>query len=224
VLATSPYDGGLSRESYWAAAPLGGMIAVIYLLDYHMDWGNSFNCPVYPVPAWVCDGHFGDSEFVVAYVSYNEDTEHWTLEALFTSAHYLKEWWIFTFDSSAYTSWESIAFPSKSRWYPRVFVARSKHGNFISQAACNAGCWGTDDCTDNSDNGRIEVDYYRNVGSGSHPLIESASSVDPYVYGGTEYFWIDSPFCGWDEDSAENGRLGCAGPNLVPLENFGFGS
>ena len=224
ILVTSPYDLGLSRQSYWAATRWANQsaagVALIYLLAYNVDWGNSFD-PACQSPANVwCGGHFGDSEFIVIYVTFNRETLHWELYQMYTAAHWGESELV---DSSRMSDWWELAWgtDSKSRWFPKVWVARDKHGSFRSVSTCNSGALGTDDCSDSSEAARVDVIESRNVGSGSFPMVGTVSSIRPLLYQGTENLWAYQPFCGWDGNSLPS-RNNCSSAYAAILDTFGF--
>jgi hypothetical protein len=170
------------------------------LFGYHVDSGNTFWWGCQWFYEWWCFPHFGDSEFVLEELVYNSTTEHWVLNAMFTSAHWgglgnprESLWW--------YESEGDIQYPAaRTGWYPRVFVARDKHANYATRSACNSGMSGSDDCEDNDDDIRFDVDPYGNIGSWDTQFQDTVYS-RYQNYGGVEYFWQDYAFCGWDEDS-----------------------
>lgn len=206
---------------YWAVnRDVEGVLRIMYLFGYHTDYGNNFALYCQSDPLNLCGGHFGDSEFVQVAVEYDTGTEHWMLTEMFTAAHYGTGG-----ESSATTSHSNLRYPasSRDRWFPRVFVARDKHGSFANRRACNAGAFDSDDCADNVDDVRFDVDYYRNVGSSSSSMVsEPVSSIDnTLVYGGEEYFWTAHAFCGWDTASMTS-RLNCATAYGDILSAFGY--
>lgn len=167
LLSTNYYDKDLSREPYWAVR-LGehsNWVTVIYLFGYHQDNGNDFGCP--QTSPGYCDGHFGDSEFIVMTIAYGNINDHWALEQAFLSAH-----WNTSVNSSEHVLHDELSYPSNRRWYPRIYVARDKHANYKSKDACNAGALWTDTCVNNLDDVRFAINRYRNVGSRNGQLID----------------------------------------------------
>lgn len=162
-----------------------------------------------------CLPHVGDSEFVFVDLDYNSTTEHWYLDYMFTSAH----WGTDGESSSGWQPYE-VEYPAKDGWYPRVFVARGKHANYAHRSDCNDGGWGgSDSCAENTDDDRLYVGYYRNIGSYSHQFINGTSTTgNPFLYPGYEYFWTQNTFCGWLGDG------NCATGSYASVLSFiGFG-
>ncbi|MEX2281938.1 MAG: hypothetical protein WEE89_05605 [Gemmatimonadota bacterium] len=199
TISTNPYDEDITREPYWAAIDAGTEIRVAYLPSYHFDNGNEFS-GICDFETWgFCAGHFGDSEFTIAHIGYNPSTQHWLLNRLYTSAH-----WGTIGNSSVWSDSTQVEYPQKTRWWPRVYVARDKHANYRSRSTCNAGGLETDSCEENIDTDRLTVLEYRNVGSGPPPAgIDSTTTQDnPILYSGFEYYWTyvsgttTGKFCG----------------------------
>jgi hypothetical protein len=213
LLATDPTDHGLGGEPAWAAGlSVEGIVGIAYLFSYYDDWGNNFDCN--PM-GWWCDGHLGDSEFVIVTLYYNEGTQHWVFLNMFTSAHYGTQ-----AESSQWSYDFETEFPAHSAWYPRVWVARNKHANYTTRSLCNAGAFWTDTCQSNQDAGRFYVNPNRNVGSSVRPRIDSIYSSSYRT--GKEYYWNSNHrFCGWDAGGRLN-PANCAQAYGVILRNFGF--
>lgn len=204
LLATSSTDMFLEREEYWAVTKtLDDELAIAYLFGWHTDGGCD-------LPVSACDGHYGDSEFLIAYVIFNDDTQHWELDRQRFSAHYLEDYP--GADKTTVYSSKAMEFPIRTRYYSRVWVSHKKHANYNTRAACEAASiWipvppfevDQDDCSANSDSERFDVDYYHNVGSHwstSTRFIDQTTSTRPGREG-TEWFWTNHRFCGWTTTS-----------------------
>lgn len=87
-------------ETYWAVRPVLGKFHIFYALAYYWDWGTSGSACSALTQASLflqyigvpkqnyCDGHQGDSEFMVAEVDFNAMTSHWYLVRAYLSAHW----------------------------------------------------------------------------------------------------------------------------------------
>lgn len=228
MLRTTPGDLDLSRESYWQAFYCGAVVncftgggweaRIIYLLGYHEDNGDNNGCPEFAGFGW-CNGHPGDSEFVVLDVHYNAVTQHWELYNAFLSAHYND-----TGDSSAWATASAFSYPETSLGYPRVWVSLDKHGNYASQSDCeDGGTLNEDTCAGGLDSGRFEVPSglswaSGNIGSARVKFKDQVSSVTG-LGTGTEYFWSDIRFCGWDAYAATY-RPNCSTSYASNLSTF----
>lgn len=175
-------------------------MVIMYMLGYHYDNGNSWS-----------GGHPGDSEFIVMWLHYNTTFQHWMMDHMLTSAH-----WGTTTSASEDSDFTEAEFPEHLGWYPRVWVALNKHGNFRTQARCNLL---TDTCVYNTQGPRVDVVRTRNVGSSAAPFFDARTSVtSTLIYPGTEYFWTNTKFCGWTNSN----RLDCATSYVTMLNYFGF--
>jgi len=215
LLATNPGDD-TSREPFWVARyrealPYGDDdgVEIMYLFSYHMDWGD---------PETGTSSHSGDSEFVVLWVSFNETSEHWLLEGAFYAAHHEEGEPPWNDREGPYSMFET---PDKDRGYTRVWVANGKHASYPNKRTCNrSGTFFADDCSYNSDDERVEVSRYRNIGSATHRFYNCVYSENQVSYPGTECYWNQGyEFCGWDLD-----RTQCSTPYAQHLEEFGYGS
>lgn len=218
------------REPYWAARPAGDGVRIAYLISYYVDIGpDSGPCSTYSKTQYFlhfgfekkdyCNGHFGDSEFIVVDVTYNYSTSHWALEKAFYSAH-----WNTGADASKWRADEALQFPDHYGWFPRSWVAYGKHANYPTETDCNAGAFGQDDCPIGSTDERLEHVPWRNLGSSAFPLVgDSYSCVESQERfagnGRVECYWKSGIyFEGWQE--AENGYE--AGPYIDALQFAGF--
>jgi hypothetical protein len=209
-LMMSRQEPAAGREEYWAATRIGTNVVIVYMFGFYQDNGDP-GCPTFLDP--VCRGHWGDNEFTVAYLIFDDSTQHWKLTGQYYSAHWGTGMCadLVDCDFSGFRFHDSLWYPKgESRTYTRVWIARSKHANYASMSACNTGALlDADDCSDNVSIGRFNVNANRNVGSGHYQFINEVTSIDnPLTRPGKEYFWWDIPFCGWSVTSAS--RLSCA--------------
>jgi len=212
LLRFSPYDCNVGMEPRWAANyfPSQQVVRVGYLLSYYKDCGQDASLCSWSsgVPESECLGHQGDSEFVIVDISWDDATQHWRVNKAFLSAHFDEPpvAGIAT-DYSEVVSWSALSFPDKSRGYITSWVAKGKHGNYKSQAACNSGgIAAMDDCTQHSSQyvaSRVDVWINRNVGSPTAHLIDctEAVGVEAPFRPGTECYWTSPRFQGWYVES-----------------------
>lgn len=207
LLSTSPSDQTLSRESYWAAHRVGPKVKIFYALAYHWDGGSDH---------WACGmdasghclAHPGDAEHIVLTVIWDAFTGHWRLESAYLSAHAGSP-----ANASETVPAHELTYEGRGRHYPRVFVAREKHANYKSRAACHEEHLFilTDICYDNIDDGRVDTWSGRKLGSSEVNYLSTVHSVDPYIHTGNEDFWQRNQyFCGWDGPSLNHNRNGCS--------------
>jgi hypothetical protein len=211
-------------EFYWAARlDDEGYVRIFYALGYYKDWGVSptlaGQCDVAFDLTFVfkplvsqthCEGHDGDSEFVVARVYYDGASQHWILDQVFTSAHFQTG-----LDASAWTPASGFApFPGKINGYPRIWVSFNKHANYKSKSHCEGTVYllgQRDDCSYTSvKEVRPVVTMSNNLGSRSYPLADNHSLNSPASnyscmvsvgrFAGNERqecFWATGTFYGW---------------------------
>lgn len=230
ALSFSAYDCDTGQEPYWAAKAFpaqGNVVRVAYLFAYYRDCGIqdpqplgcsvqvlggtllTFNgllpsysigpLPVSPEP--LCDGHQGDSEFLILDLAYDPYTYHWYVKRGFFSAH-----WGTGGDHSRLVGTGGIEYPEKYGGYPKVWAAEGKHANYPSRSACSNDGGIYDTCHSNPDAAtRIRHSKYYNVGSARANFISQGTCVTggrlvayyPWLYG-TECFWIPgNTFAGW---------------------------
>lgn len=212
VMRFNSNDGNTVRESFWMAHRIYGcnsyyyngvsatclgtweVVRIAYLLGYRNDTG--FN------------GHNGDSEFIIVEARYDATSDSW-----FTSRAYMPAHWGVSNPPADKSRWwysSELQFPGLSYGSPapRAWVSVSKHANYATQSACNAGSWlFNDTCEGNALEEGAEVRRERNVGESTSRLIDAVTAPQP-VYLGTEWFWCySSGFCGWHTD-----RSDCASP------------
>lgn len=181
-----PCPGG---EPYWAAKYFddpasfgwGRFVRVAYLLSYYADCGAG--------------GHNGDSEFLDVQVTYNPGTQHWELQQLFTSAHFLA-----LNSNSTWTSSANLVYPSGViRSYPRVWASTGKHANYTGPGCGNIFHETIDECELPFDAGRVKVYQYHNIGQPGHPRIDCVASINPMYWtnGLRECYQSGTMFQGW---------------------------
>jgi hypothetical protein len=211
-------------EPKWAAMPwLWGRVRIFYALSYYEDLGPVISiCPTIGNDWLDCWPHYGDSEAIVIDVGYNDDSQHWYLEALHLSRH------------GSWDTWYpgDIYFDDKNLGYPRVWVARKKHANYISDHECDNGepdvpfplqplVEGIDDC-ESTETKRPVVHGFNNLGSflyhtSSQGCFLTTSTKQAYQ-GQEECYWSGDKFRGWVT----------AAPNSDPyinwLKDAGFGN
>ncbi|MEO7216782.1 MAG: hypothetical protein ABI026_01175 [Gemmatimonadaceae bacterium] len=216
-------DCQTSREPYWAAhylpiSPVDGsgpVIQVFYAIGYHYDCG----CPgLNGLPD--CGPHYGDSEFIVMEMRPDGPDPHlWMLRYATLSAHYG------TRLNSTGTYWrydlEYDNAPGGSM--PVVWVSEGKHGNYRSQAVCDAGAAYFDNCDHPLQQVWLEASADANLGSRYYRQNEYTYSRVGGAYTGQEHMWsldnsTDDGFLGWWPRSYGSGER----PYGSLLENYGF--
>jgi hypothetical protein len=220
----------VQRESYWAARQLpDGKVRLFYAIGYYIDLGvisSKLTLCVLGLQGDKCYPHHGDSEHVVLDTYFNPSTGHWLVDHAWYSHHgSYNEFG--KLPSKPYPL--ALSYPVKKGGYPLAWVARSKHANYPSQSACNAGGGGGslgsfffpfDDCTGNNSVVRLDALGNRNLGSNGHRLIDCVSSVNPFYQDPPhpqECFWSASKFYGWDIDHSTDSE-GYGGQ----MRSFGF--
>lgn len=223
TVAPASYDCGPTIEPYWAAKYFpssSNLVRIAYLLAYRRDCGDTgigsallqrlitvvtLNGALTPFPLDVSTddpgaGHSGDSEWVMVNIRYNASTLRWYLVSVKFSAHDgtiasgTREWPVGNIEIPA---------GSVSGGFPRVWVAKNKHANYVSRASCNTGRGPGGLAKDNCDPSvpdtyRLPFHYLRNVGSRQQNLLNCVQSVEPIFYPGTECFWQrTNNFDGW---------------------------
>ena len=225
-LRYSTSQDDIRGEPYWVARQdSAGHVIVGYLQSYYRDFGSvQWGCTV---PAkwnkkYGC--HNGDSESIWLVIGYNAATSHWVLQTAYYSAHD-------EFIESAYDApggYAAVQYPEPAGGgYPRAWVAEKKHANYFSQAGCNFGNfqWGVawDWCADDDASMRLAWSNDWNIGSESHPFVNSVASRDPSYeyYGGgrTECYWTEKSFRGWVPDAIGGFEVSSY---LGKLVHFGF--
>jgi hypothetical protein len=192
------------REPRWVAQPgqttSGLGVRVVYMLAYYVDNGPLVLCESDPLSEFfagdgACDGHFGDSEAITLDIYYNPAWSHWVLDRAIYSKHETNNVYIRP-PNKAYPT--LLKYPGKSGGYPRSFVAYSKHANYASDAACDAGgVLGSDSCLADTFE-RVTAGEPLNVGSYAVPYADCVHSANPTMPPEEiECFWTFKRFAGW---------------------------
>ncbi len=206
-------DDDVTRDEYYVVMPsTGNRILVFYAFGYHRDHGRaSFYA------------HNGDSEFVIVEVAAQSDPT-WYMTEVFLSAHLGEKWGA---DHSGRFGATELA---SSRGAPIVWVAKNKHANYTSKAACDGGGagWGIVEHCGKSyltrfevfDDGNLGQSGNDNPGTGYRMLnncVESRSR--PNTTTGIECYWVSGRrFYGWQSRREDKG----SGAYYEKLAQFGF--
>jgi hypothetical protein len=196
---------------------LGGTVNFIGTVP---NWIAS-NQPFHVSDENLCQGHLGDSEFVVVDLIYSSITQHWMVQRVFFSAHYGT-----LTDRSSLVAFRDLEYPDDTyRGYPRVWVAESKHANYPTRRACGSGTL-PDDCQGNSTLREVRVRYspFYNIGSRVVNLVNKAESPGSCVTSaspfrpGVECFWLkEYEFFGWLYGWGENRPQGDGASSYAPF-------
>jgi len=173
------YDYSLKRqggEYYFAAQRVTDddgfpLIRIAYLPAYYLDCGtprDQLSACLDFLGLSFCDGHTGDSEFIIVDARFDHASQHWVTRRVFLSAHCGEI-------TGGACGWRS---PGEFQWVngqalgaPVVWVAEGKHANYPTASACNDGALSMDECRYNTARHRIPVMYgQQNVGSRAQPL------------------------------------------------------
>jgi hypothetical protein len=195
ALSMSPSDNCPGGEPYWAAKYFdnegvagtpggwGEFIRIAYLPSWYRDCGAT--------------SHSGDSEFMMLAIQHNPMTRHWEVREAWLSAH------AGTLNSAVdYIRTPGILeYPAaRTLSYPRVWLARGKHGFYRSKDECQSRAIINDNCEDNVTMGRMVIYANRNVGSrfvDNFPT--GVPSANPLYSqnGRREYYYTSQGFNGW---------------------------
>jgi hypothetical protein len=210
LMRFSPYDCNVGMEPRWSAKyfPQQQRARVGYWFSYYKDCGNQDSvCGLSHPWGAICFGHQGDTEFVIADLSFDVASQHWRVEKAFLSAHYGADaillGAISRGDYSTFTYWTGLEYPAKSRGYFRLWIAHGKHGNYRTQSQCNSGAvFNLDDCSRHSSQlveRRVAPFNNRNVGSPSRHLEDctEATGVEAPFRTRTECYWSTQRSTGW---------------------------
>lgn len=231
--ATSPYDCDLGGRPHWAAKyfpPGPGVstptVRIIYLHAFYQDCGTAdvTNPSICNNPlGGACDGHSGDSEFLILDVRYAVSPEHWYVSRAFMSAHYNES--LGESSTEVRTCLFEACTPTSAalRWVdveggqPSLFMSLGKHATYTTKAACDAGGFLNADTCQFTSPTAIGFPFFfsrgRNIGSWQQHLIDCTSNPADTFHLGTECFWtIQNPpdrygadtFIGWYGTSAIN--------------------
>lgn len=226
------YSSGddIRGEPYWAAQKImvgyEPRVEILYLLNYYYDLGvvsTSYTACKLGSGAELlaeCDGHHGDSEWIRLDVKYDLEYKRWVLVRAVLSVH------TSTYDYSAGNNpyVMQLEYPANPGWYPRVWVAISKHGNYPSVAACNggggAGIAPFDSCESNNSTMRVYAPATRNIGSWQYQLKNCVATTDYFRAlnnPAPECLWTAPLFYGWDIDHSTSSE-----GNRASLRDGGF--
>jgi len=166
---------------------------LLYLPSYYVDLGT--NHTLCSAAGGLCAGHSGDSEAIALEIYFNEITQHWVLHKASYSVHTGYGTYVRTGGSQYPTS---LSYDGKVGGRPQVFVAFGKHANYASQAQCDGGQMGFDNCLPNASR-VLATGAQRNLGSITVKQIDCVYSSNPlYVgLGRQECYWQDIDFSGW---------------------------
>lgn len=220
----------VSRESYWAARPVGGTsVMVEYQLGYYYDLGTQENytaCKLFTVGELLteCDGHHGDSESITLTATYNESSQHWVLTQASLSRH--KGYIVLSTGPNGYPS--DLQYVNRVGADPIIWVANGKHANYPSQADCDDGgtrffpiylVFSFETCQGVHSTFRAEFGGQRNIGSDNIRLIDCVTSENPFYQSPTreECLWTGNRFYGWQLDHTTS-----SDPYSARLEHDGF--
>jgi hypothetical protein len=189
VFAISPSDGCPGGEPYWAAkyypngfAGWGDFVRIAYMPAYYRDCGAT--------------PHAGDSEFIMVGVQFNPNTRHWESREAYFSAHAGTP----NNASDYIRDRNDLEYPVRSLAYPRIWIARNKHGNYRTRSECNNRAIFDDNCSDNQNVGRLRIYRSRNVGSrfvDKFPNGVISQNPQWSLSGKKEYFYTSVRFGGW---------------------------
>jgi hypothetical protein len=219
--------GRLGGEYYFAVQEADGQfygqLRIAYLPAYYSDYGARYDqfdlCLQFIGGAFWCQGHTGDSEFMLIDVHYDFGTYHWVADSIFLSAHC---------EQSTGNECQWYANPSVFEWRndkpqgaPVVWVSEKKHANYPSQATCNSGvtfgicplCTEFEHCEFNTIGQVFPVVYtQQNIGSRTTPLRDCAPAFwgSAETGGGWEECMWQAPlglnrFNGWQYPMVNNG-------------------
>jgi hypothetical protein len=207
----------VGREERWAAMPWTVSdgtrgVRLAYLLSYYIDLGT-VGCTGGLV---ACGGHYGDSEAIWLDVYFNPTSQHWVLDRAEYSEHAGAA--TFTRDPAGYPT--ALEYPVHAGGYPRAYVARQKHANYASEAMCDAGQFGSDQCESDASArvlaGAAAAGPGSNLGSRAVHLEDCVPSVNAKLAGRIECYWTTRPFDGWQ------GREPATDPYAPKLAAHGF--
>lgn len=185
---------------------------IAYLPAYYVDCG--WSGPKCVVAREMCEGHAGDSEFMIVEIGVNGSETSWVVQGIFLSAHCHGRsdgrcrW----YRGAALKRFQGIDQLGGLR-APVVWVARGTHAGYPSRADCDSGHWQFDTCDNNSVAVRFPVARgAQNLGSRSKPFMGAGDCITPGRGGWAtkladhslmECFWKSAkPFHGWQRRHA----------------------
>jgi hypothetical protein len=176
-------DDYLNREPYWAVRPLGTQsYRIFYAIGYHMDGGDPW------VNTWA---HTGDSEHVIVDVTFDNLSQRWITDQMYTSAHAGMP-----NSQSRWTTFEHLTYGDNHwRGRPNVWVANNKHANYASQSECLLY-----ELCNGLMPGSLQILQDANLGNNLYRLVDYVlSRTYPNPPGGVA-FWSGLSFCGWQSE------------------------
>lgn len=182
-------------------------IRIAYLPAYYVDCG--WSGPKCALTSEMCEGHTGDSEFMIVELGFNATTPGWIVQGVFLSAHCHGR-------SDGRCRWYRDAALHRFQWIgesarrngPVVWVARGSHAAYPGRGDCDTGFWQFDTCDNNTLAVRFPVrTRAQNLGSRSRPFMGASDCTVPGRGGWlstladasvAECFWTSAkPFRGW---------------------------
>ncbi|MEJ7758146.1 MAG: hypothetical protein WKF55_01005 [Gemmatimonadaceae bacterium] len=162
----------------------------------------------------MCEGHAGDSEFIIVELDFDHNAKKWDVRGIFLSAHCLG-------NSDGRCKWYRGTGLQQFEWIespegfntPVVWIARGSHAAYPTRASCDSGFWLFDTC----DGNRLRIRFpvrtkLQNIGSRSNPFMGETDCVAPGRGGWRsaladstlkECFWMpNKPFRGWQRSRA----------------------
>lgn len=205
-------DCGVPDENTWVNVGCGLIQAVGQLGTFNGRF-PPWNIGIVPINEEnLCEGHNGDSEFIVVDIRFDSTTSHWVNFRTYFSAH-----WMTAEDRSRWRVMDRLEFPDQRMGgYPRVYVAQGKHGNYPTRRDCNDDGGRADDCSSGNlaRETRVRMSRGFNVGSAQVNFLGSGTCVGggalystyPELYG-TECYWVEGRrFQGWVRDRLPDTR------------------
>ncbi len=188
-----------------------GRLRIAYLPAYYVDCG--WSGPKCVAAAEMCEGHTGDSEFMIVELGLNAPESRVAVEGIFLSAHCHGRsdgrcrW----YRGNALKQFEWLDGARRSA--PVVWVARGTHASYPGRADCDSGFWRFDTCDNNSLAVRFPVlTGDQNLGSRPRPFMGAGDCTTPGRGGWRsaladqslmECFWTSAkPFHGWQRTHA----------------------
>jgi len=257
ALKFSVYDCDIGMEPYWAAKAFpnqGNVVRIAYLFSYYRDCGvppsSSFECRLAATVGSVivaigeiatigqlniqisparCEGHQGDSEFIIVDLRFDDVNQHWYVSQAFYAAHWMSEG-----ESSELIPGSLLEYPDKYLGYPLVWVAHGKHGSYRSRTACNnGGYWDMDDCNESYPDANTRLAHFgaaHNVGSLAHNFINTGTCVTggllvqyyPDQYGVECYWQPTNTFAGWSPYPQATDPSPYASGLVMQFECYGY--
>lgn len=173
-------------QPYWAAKAFSDprRMRIAYMPAYYRDCGP--------------EGHDGDSEMVTVEIIHDPASNHWMVNATWTSAHYRASKFGISDDRSKWKAWYETEYYDRYRGRPIIWVAPQKHANYHSVAGCIQGeyFYETDCDPDYTWDRPFPVHAERNTGSRSRDLLGCVNRIDG-MGERCERFYSYLAFNGW---------------------------